>query len=593
MKGTVVRIWITTLNKLYEKEEIDRILDSVSFDPNRAISPLEDIPDQMVENIMTAVAQNYGMPKADLWKTIGKSNIESFYAMYPIFFKKANMFSFLCSLNDIHQVVRKRIPGSNPAVLNMKITGKQEATLTYLSKRNLYDYLLGLLEGTQAFFKEKVDVQVLDKADGKMVLKLGFGYELLEQKNFAFSKVLSFGFVKNQTIKLLLFTLLLGLPTAFLVREPLVAAGLTAGYAALGSFFLTRPLTQVKEEVMGLIEKDYVPSRRIKTADEYENLFQKLVDYKKSFAEGFIDLSSMTGEMQSFSADLIVIAKTMEETSQTITDLMQQLYTQATVQSQKTESNVSELTEGANQIIYLSEKEMENKIDIEKALQTTTTSFAALSDTTRDLAEMQARFEILNKNSDQLKAKGKETEEIASFVSEIAYQTNLLALNASIEAARAGEMGEGFAVVAEEVRKLAQNSEQAASRIKENIGSFLSDIETMVTDIHEQNTILEKGVGTIQHAIQNNQSAKAEMDNVAIKMADSAVDLEERAIHLSTVVDQMQELRDSSAENAELAKTADLEVGTYTEQLKQLTENVKNFEEVIAAFYKILETYRV
>ena len=83
------------------------------------------------------------------------------------------------------------------------------------------------------------------------------------------------------------------------------------------------------------------------------------------------------------------------------------------------------------------------------------------------------------------------------------------------------------------------------------------------------------------------------MDNVAIKMAESAVDLEERAIHLSTVVDQMQELRDSSAENAELAKTADLEVGTYTEQLKQLTENVKNFEEVIAAFYKILETYRV
>ena len=153
MKGTVVRIWITTLHKLYNKEEVNRVLKSVSFDPDRAISPLEDISDQTVDSIMTAVAKNYGMAKADLWKTIGRNNIGTFYEMYPIFFKKANMFSFLCSLNNIHQVVRKRIPGSRPAVLNMEIVGRREATLTYLSKRNMYDYLLGLLEGTREFFK--------------------------------------------------------------------------------------------------------------------------------------------------------------------------------------------------------------------------------------------------------------------------------------------------------------------------------------------------------------------------------------------------------------------------------------------------------
>ena len=593
MKGTVVRIWITTLHKLYNKEEINRILKSVSFDPDRAISPLEDISDQTVDSIMTAVAKNYGLAKAELWKIIGRNNVRTFYEMYPIFFKKANMFSFLSSLNNIHQVVRKRIPGSRPAVLNMEIVGRQEATLTYLSKRNMYDYLLGLLAGTKEFFKEKVDIQVADKTDGRMVLRLRFEYELREDKSFAFSKVLSLGFVKNQTIKLLFFTLLLGLPTAFLIREPWLAAGLTAGYAGLGSFLLTRPLAQVKEEIIGLIKKDYIPSRMIKTADEYEDLFQTVVDYKERFAEGFIDLSSMTGEMKSFSTDLISIAKTMEETSHKITDLMQQLYNHATEQSQSTRSNVSVLTDGAEQIIRLSEKEMTNKVEIEKAIQTTTSSFANLSDTTRDLAEMRAKFEVLNKNSDKLRVKGKETEEIASFVSEIAYQTNLLALNASIEAARAGELGEGFAVVAEEVRKLAQNSEQAASRIKENISSFLSDIEAMVADIHEQNEILEKGTGTIHEAIQNNQSAKVEMDGVAIKMAESAVELEKRSLHLSDIVEQMQALSDSSAENAELAQTADSEVSNYTEQLKHLTENVRNFEGMIAVFHKMLEEYKL
>ncbi len=593
MKGTVVRIWINTLHKMYNKEEINQLLRSISFDPTRAISPLEDIPDQTVDDIMTVIAKNYNLNKADLWKMLGKDNIRTFHEIYPIFFKKANMFSFLCSLNNIHQVVRKRIPGSQPAILNMEVVGRREATLTYISKRNLYDYLLGLLDGTKEFFKERVDIQVVEKSNGKMVLKLGFEYELLEETHFAFSKVLSLGFIKNQTLKLLLLTLALGLPTAFLVKNPLLASGLTAAYAGIGSLFLAQPLAKVKEEILGLVKKDYVPSRIIRSADEYEELFQAVVDYKEAFAEEFIDLSSMTGEMGSFSGDLIGIAKIMEGTSGEIASFIEQLHLKAMDQSESTQSNVSVLSDNAARIIRLAEKEMTNKVEIEKAIRTTSDSFAKLSNTTKNLAVMQAKFEVLSENSDKLKSKGRETEEIASFVSEIAYQTNLLALNASIEAARAGEMGQGFAVVAEEVRKLAQNSEQAATRIKENINSFLSDIELMVADIHEQNKILERGAGTIQEAIQNTESSKFEMDNIAVKMAESAEEMEKQAQHLSGIVDQMQALSDTSSENAELAKAASSKVSSYMVQLEKLTGDVRNFENMTAQFNKMLGMYKL
>jgi len=89
-------------------------------------------------------------------------------------------------------------------------------------------------------------------------------------------------------------------------------------------------------------------------------------------------------------------------------------------------------------------------------------------------------------NVKQLEKNASQIEQIILLVSDIAEQTNLLALNASIEAARAGEQGRGFAVVAEEVRKLADESRQAAQDISVNIKEIQQNIGQVVTEIDEQ-----------------------------------------------------------------------------------------------------------
>lgn len=598
MKGTVVGAWIKTLGKLYGPEIVQAKMEMAGINRNKAISPLDDIEDAKVYCLMDEISKEVAVEKNKLWQTIGEDNIQAFYESYSGFFRKSNMFQFLASMNDVHQVVRKRIAGSNPPVLDMEIVGTNEAQMVYRSKRGLHSYLLGLIEGTRKHFKEDVRVEEVSRKDGEMRIRMIFPYELRRNKHYAVNKLLSLGLIKDLGVKMAVLTFVVTLIAAVLLRKmpmnDLLIPVISAAAAGIAHRLLSAPIGAIEEAFRSLQEKNYVVSQEIHTGgDWYEQFYREINRYKENISESFVGLGSMTEEMQGFSQGMVGISSEMDKTSQNIADVVEQLSQAALTQAQETEHSVSLLQSNVESIQQISREESENKIELEAAVESIKQSFEALDETVVSLEGMLNKFEQIREQSTTLKNKGNEIEGIASLVSGISYQTNLLALNASIEAARAGEMGKGFAVVAEEVRTLAEQSEQAANNIKENVYSFLSQMDAVVEDINEQYRTILMENESIRKAINATEDANTKISTVAGKMVHSAGELQIQSEKIYSMFSSMESLAAIAEQNSASTESVSNNVGKYAAEIQNLMSSISDFEKLTNEFKGYIHSFKI
>jgi methyl-accepting chemotaxis protein len=166
---------------------------------------------------------------------------------------------------------------------------------------------------------------------------------------------------------------------------------------------------------------------------------------------------------------------------------------------------------------------------------------------------------------------------IVETISSIAAQTNLLALNAAIEAARAGEQGRGFAVVAEEVRKLAEESQQAAERIAGLIGEIQAQTAGAARVVTASAEGTRSSVDTVERTRQAFES-----------IGHAVADISSRAESIGRATNEIASVAEQSSASAEQVSAATQQTSAAAQQLAasahDLSRTASNLERIVGQF---------
>ncbi|MEK7737407.1 MAG: methyl-accepting chemotaxis protein, partial [Pseudomonadota bacterium] len=197
---------------------------------------------------------------------------------------------------------------------------------------------------------------------------------------------------------------------------------------------------------------------------------------------------------------------------------------------------------------------------VEQARAGTEAALTVMSETVSNVNGIAALIRESDVNVGRLDERSKQIGGIIQVIREVADQTNLLALNAAIEAARAGEQGRGFAVVADEVRKLAERTSKATSEIAALIGDVQKHIGETVAGMHQANTQVTQSlelVGRTEAALHrigdDSREAASNVQSIidAIREQDAAV--QQVAANIEKIAQMAEENSAAAASNSDTA----------------------------------------
>ncbi len=312
---------------------------------------------------------------------------------------------------------------------------------------------------------------------------------------------------------------------------------------------------------------------------DMESLVVTIQDAAETVGEQSSEVTASAEEVESTS---VGVAESVEEISAG-TERQEGNLSTAAAELNDLSATVEEIASSTNEMAARAEGA------VEMGTEGRTTAESAIDQMDRIESEMGDAVEEMSTLREEVRRIG----EIVELIDEIADQTNILALNASIEAARAGEAGEGFAVVAREVKDLAEETAEATTEVENLIAGVETSTESVAEDMFAMEADIEEGRETVDETVETLESIVEEVSdaNASIQSVNDATDEQANSTQeIVAMVDEVASVSEETASEAQNVSAAAEEQTAAIEQIARSAESLSTRSDELRSLVEQFET---
>ena len=323
---------------------------------------------------------------------------------------------------------------------------------------------------------------------------------------------------------------------------------------------IVRPLNKFINLIKNLTEGDGDLTKRVdaKTKDEFGLLAGYINTFISNVQHIIKEVQQVSHEVTSGSNQLASVAEELQSTFSSQTDQMADISMNMI--------NLSSLSEQVSSSLTQSSGRLQNTTSL------TQDGAVSLASIRREMKLISENTNNLAKTITTLAESSEDIGRILTVINDIADQTNLLALNAAIEAARAGEAGRGFAVVADEVRKLAERTSTATNEISTIITSFQQESESAAKNMETTSKSIDSGSNKVEKTLSGFKDVVEGINNANNDIVNITTMVDEQNASIQDVTSNASSINASISES----NIAITEVASTIEHLQSKTSSLES-----------------